>query len=334
MNLSEILEITGIICFDPQSNLVGGQDHLQIVGRARKVSNLPIPYIVWCRVCSQDPEVYGEGYFKTTLSNLSRGTVPCGCGASRHLSKPQLEVLAKRVAKANGIEFNGLIERENKTLTNSFCSLVCPEHGEWSTTTLNCLLNRPEPAKGNFCRKCSVSTRNTKPDSYMINRFLSTGSFHKDTEFQRSEKLCPRGYKGYWVVNCPLCSETYESHYSNLAKGKVGCSCGRGNYFVEAYINMIMEKGKVVGLKFGVSKNSRMRVIHQSSSCIYDIESFGIWKFPNKAACIQAERLCKEKLVCGILSKQEMPDGYTETTYAYNIETIISIYESLGGVRV
>lgn len=321
------------MCLDPRPSL-WGQDHLQIIGRVKKVSNLPIVHIVWCNICSQDPELYGEGYFKTTLSNLSRGSVPCGCGPSRRLNKDQLEVLAKRVAETNGIKFNGLIERKDKTLINSFCSLICPTHGEWTTTTLNCLLNRPKHIKGNFCRKCSVSIRNTKPDTYMINRFLSTNSFDKDTRFQRSNRLDSNGYKSYWVVTCPICSETYESYYSNLSKGKVGCSCGKGNYFIEAYINMIADKGVILGIKFGVSKNSHIRAVHQTSGCLYDIRTLGIWKFPNKAACIKAERLCKEKLICGILSKEEMPDGYTETTYAYNIEMVISIYESLGGVRV
>lgn len=48
----------------------------------------------------------------------------------------------------------------------------------------------------------------------------------------------------------------------------------------------------------------------------------------------QAERECKEQLECGVVLKRDMPDGWTETTYVYNLEKIVEIYERNGGVKV
>lgn len=47
-----------------------------------------------------------------------------------------------------------------------------------------------------------------------------------------------------------------------------------------------------------------------------------------------AEAECKRELVCRILSKTEMPDGWTETTYCHNIEAIEAIYIKYGGTKI
>lgn len=46
---------------------------------------------------------------------------------------------------------------------------------------------------------------------------------------------------------------------------------------------------------------------------------------------LKAERECLQELECGVVLKRDMPDGYTETTWYYNLEKIIQIYERNGG---
>ena len=43
---------------------------------------------------------------------------------------------------------------------------------------------------------------------------------------------------------------------------------------------------------------------------------------------------CKKELDTGVVLKRDMPDGYSETTWAYNIGKVKDIYERNGGVLV
>lgn len=55
-------------------------------------------------------------------------------------------------------------------------------------------------------------------------------------------------------------------------------------------------------------------------------------EFPDKQSCLKAERECLQELDCGVLSREEMPDGYTETTDASNLVKIENIYRRNGGL--
>lgn len=101
----------------------------------------------------------------------------------------------------------------------------------------------------------------------------------------------------------------------------------------EAYINFIKDTGITISLKFGITNDSVIRVKQHNSKSIFDIELFAVWEFPTVKSCKAAERYIKKHLPCRFLTKQEMPDGYTETTSIENLETIIKIYEDFGGVR-
>ena len=84
----------------------------------------------------------------------------------------------------------------------------------------------------------------------------------------------------------------------------------------------------------GIANKSEVRLLNQNSCCIYEVENFGVWEFETKKSCLAAERECKQTLECGVLTKEEMPDGFTESTWAFNLDKIISIYEKHGGKRI
>jgi hypothetical protein len=91
---------------------------------------------------------------------------------------------------------------------------------------------------------------------------------------------------------------------------------------------------KILALKFGIAVNYQSRVVKQNNNSIYQVVNYGVWEYPTILQCTQAERDCKVQLKCGILSKQEMMDGHSETVYPLNLEDIMDIYERHGGVRV
>lgn len=62
------------------------------------------------------------------------------------------------------------------------------------------------------------------------------------------------------------------------------------------------------------------------------MRNHSIWEFPSKKHCRDAENECKRELECGVLSKEDMPDGWTETTHVYNLGRIKDTYAKHGGV--
>ena len=57
-----------------------------------------------------------------------------------------------------------------------------------------------------------------------------------------------------------------------------------------------------------------------------------MYTFPTAQQCKAAERECKKELICGVVSKTDMLDGWTETTCTSNLARVKSIYEKNGGV--
>ena len=89
-----------------------------------------------------------------------------------------------------------------------------------------------------------------------------------------------------------------------------------------------------MAVKFGIANNAIIRNRQQNRTSVYPVKGCGVWEFETKGDCVSAERECKQTLECGILTKEEMPDGWSETVDVKDLEKIISIYEKHGGVRI
>jgi hypothetical protein len=286
-------------------------------------------YILICHQCSKDPELFGEGYFKSTKSNLIKGAVPCGCGKNPRWSKQQYSVLCSRKATELGYLFMGFAGgwkgRDTKI------KMLCEKHGEWVTGSIHNLINSEQG-----CPSCGAeitAKSSTKPDDVMIKSFHDSASFHPETEFWRSGRLNSYGYPTYWHVFCPICSQQAESLQGNLQAGYRPCGCSKQQQ-KEAYINLICDDADLlVAVKFGVARNSIQRTARQSSKSVYKVSNHSVYIFPTVQFCKKAERECKQELECGVVLKRDMPDGYTETTWVYNLDKIVEIYERNGGLK-
>lgn len=282
-----------------------------------------------CRVCKEDNELFGDGSFKVSASELESGAVACGCSTRYNWSKEQYFILCSRKAVDNGYKF---IQFEAPWLkTSTKVSMVCKLHGQWSSGSINNLLN-----KSYGCPTCgthSTITSKIKSDEIMINSFLASGNFHPDTKFWRSERKTKQDTKVFWNISCPECGEVGESSSNNLQKGKRPCACSPQRQR-ECYINLVVDGGNIVAVKFGIARDSAVRVASQDRKSLFSIKSHLVYKFPDVTSCKTAERECKKLLVCGVIRKDEMRDGYTETTYVYNLDKIKQIYERHGGIEV
>lgn len=307
-----------------QKPIFGKIGQLKVIGWSSRRYSAKL-YVVLCNVCSNDEELFGGGYFLSSRRHLEEGVYPCGCSKCTRWTKEQYYILCKRKAVELGYTFIGY--------TGEWCGfktklkLECSKHGIWETTNINSFLS-----KGSGCSLCK-SEATMKPDDVIIESFMRSGVFLPETKFWRSLKLDRLGYPSYWNMFCPLCETVGTASSSAFKRGVRPCKCSRLNC-TKAYINLILSGNDIIAIKFGITGNFKQRAKHQQKMSIYSVENFGLWEFPDKTHCSKAEQECRQTMECRVLTKEELKDGYTETTWPYNIDEVIKIYERNGGVKI
>jgi hypothetical protein len=304
--------------------------NLTVVGWNGKHGN-PKKYIVSCSVCKEDPELHGEGLFAMAKGHLERGNKPCGCTDKCNWTEEQYKVRAARACLNKGLVFKGWVDKLT-TANKTKVVVECPVHGDFNTMVLSFILIDGGHKGCAGCFSIRMGDFKRKDDEFMINTFMSSGGFAQGTKFTRTETLDKYGHKKYWLIECPDCNTSGEAHMVGLYKGSRPCACAKSRP-QETYINLIKDGENVVAIKFGVANLARERIKTQHSKSIYDIVNYGVWNYPTIMECKSAERLCLRSMETGVISKEEMPDGYTETTFPYNIDKVISIFEQGGGIR-
>lgn len=318
----------GEIQFDGFEGTIYGD--LTVLGWNGKYGNNK-KYIVSCSVCRQDPELHGSGLFAMSKGHLNRKCLPCGCAEKPNWTEDQYKIRARRAAEEKGIKFKGWSsEYRNSNFTKVL--LECPTHGDYAGSLLCYLLDKKQATGCPDCKADGMGNLKRKDNSAMIKMFMDTGCYAEGTRFTRSERVDSQGYKRYWHMDCPDCGESGEGHLVGLYKGTRSCACS-GNRQQETYINLLMDKEDVVAIKFGIANLSSERIKRQNQLSIYKVINYGVWTYPTVKDCRDAERYCLNNLTTKVISKEEMPDGYTETTFPSNLDLVIAIFEEHGGVR-
>lgn len=313
----------------------GNGGHLEVVGYYLKQNTYDKYfhkiYVLHCSECSKDLELFPIGSIKCTLGTLRRGGIPCACTPRYNWTEEQYKILLKRKSASLGVTFIGWSGRYLKSKTRLLMS--CDKHGEYTTHSVFDFIAREDGCPS--CKFERMKENCRKSDEECIEEFLATGAFNPNTRFWRSPRLDKNGWSFMWYVDCPDCGQIGEAWRANLARGHKPCAC-RLALQKQAYINLVIEpKGSSpVAVKFGISTRYEDRLIKQKRSSIYDIENYGVWEFNTTLEATQAERDCKLLLKRKVLSKSELGDGHTETTYVQNINEIIDIYERNGGIRI
>lgn len=289
-------------------------------------------YVVKCGICSEDPELFQEGLFFCEKYNLKQGKLPCGCSKRPNWNVEQQVVRCVRAAEAKGLEFIGFKGGEYLTANKTRVLLKCPIHGIRDSTSVSMLT-----IEGNGCSMCgdnSCALSKIIPDDEKIQSFFKTRAFHPDTTFKNAGKKSKPGQKSYyyWEVYCPNCENTYESTSYALKAGFRGCACVYNQKL--GYINIVYDGDLPIALKFGITSSLGKRLVQQNYWSRFKVENLYLYEFKDKYSCLNAENDCKLVMNCGILSREDMSDGYTETTELFNLEKILEIYAKHGGVRV
>lgn len=308
----------------------GPNNCLEVVAWCGERAHYNKKYTVFCSVCAEDPELFRFGLFLITKQKIMVGRIPCGCsGNVSEWTEEQQIVRIQREIDKRDFKYTFLGFSESFRGRDTKLHLSC-ELGETKSVSLNNFL------KGQNCplkRRQSVGDKNRKDDEECIKSFIETGAYSDGTTFERSSRVDKNGWLIFWKVHCSLCDETYEASIGNLTRGTRGCSCSQRTHN-RAYIHLLKLNSELIGVKFGITSMGNQRRLHdQNRKSLCELSEHGVWIFDEVSACRKAERLCKE-VYNNFINKELLPDGYTETAPVTAIESIISIYESNGGVRL
>lgn len=411
MNLDELVDENGLQQdeWSLTAPTFGLDNQLSVVGWSGKSGSNKC-YILKCSKCSQDSELFGEGYFNSPKSSLVRGQIPCGCAKFVKWTEQQYATRCTRASAVSGNSFIGFktlpINRDTQVIQR------CPTHGDWDTSVMNNLL-----VKLTGCPKCKAEKNAARcSETYLIDeiillqgfkeklptnlRFVGWVGEYRGTrtpatlECTTHERLTEISTPNIWfklnsnqnVVVCPDCifenikksngvpeataivtlkqlvntdrtrfngflgeyegitktkvrvmcsdhGETSSRLYGNLLKASHPCPiCALGSSQIYAYVNKIMQGNMPVALKFGITGNPSHRLRTQNYANILEMENLFVFQFPSREKSFAAEAECKKVFSCGVLDKSLIPDGYTETTYIYNLDELLSIYKKYGGI--
>lgn len=179
--------------------------------------------------------------------------------------------------------------------------------------------------KGAACCGCNPSRKWTDYEYHILVSRVFEGLPFSLKTLIREPRRSVRG-----VFNCSTHGD-WETNLNNVINsGSVcpACSVGMQNY---AYVNIVEGTSAV---KFGISLDPKKRLVRPSRRSPHKITPLWVFKFNDVGSCKKAEQECKSTLQCSVLSKVDMPDGYTETTWDYNLDKIKEIYKKHGGVEV
>lgn len=176
-----------------------------------------------------------------------------------------------------------------------------------------------------MCTICDTTPRITKPNK---------ASYCKDTQIiQEISSKLNNGYSVLGIshrsnrsvflkMKCDIHGEYVEcsKYIDDVYHGCKSCVESTSGIF---YINKVLKDNTCIALKFGITSNLKRRIREQNK--ITKLQVVNIFNINMGTRAKGLENCIKNKLVTGILTKDELDDGYTETTSILNYSKIIEL---------
>lgn len=272
------------------------------------------------------------GYSVTNFvnSNTAKGCRECRSTlTSDRQSKPDVEWIEAFKEKGSYPQ-NTSFSKHNKKLWEIECPICKNDAYSKAGCRDHFIASASDILRGRLSCRCSKSHKwDEKETTYYIQNTMemenlgySFGGFVEDYSSNTTKfyLLCPRGH-------------THEISVSHFKAGNRCYECANKNQRF-AYIHIIKDSGTPIAIKYGIENLEGRRLIQQQSKTLFEVTSYGYWLFDEVSDCRAAEAKIKKEVGKRYLSKQEYPDGYTETLPTYKINEVINIYNEFGGTKL
>lgn len=293
---------------------------LEVIDIIEKSKNTT--FKVTCTECSKDTELFPDGYFVSTKSNLVKGKKPCGCLEQPKWKSWQYLILARRAGEKKNFIVHGFAEEFKNQ--NTKLNLECLKDGHTWRCTIDTIINKSTTG----CPLCGNKKIGSK---------LRHSQYKVDSD---CKEICQtEGYKflGFigkytnWLsvleYECPY-HGVHEVTYNNFIRGKRCPCCASYGYNPSKsgsfYVARWQHKDKKF-IKFGITNREVLtRIEEQSDKTAFEYELVFSASFTDGSIPLRIEKEIKAcpEIIKTYISKEEFPDGFTETTTEYCLELL------------
>lgn len=304
---------------EPAESFVGWVSEdgkLEVVGIAGKRGNTTL-FRVICIECSNDKELFPNGYFISTKSHLKSGRKPCGCSKSPVLSLDQQLIKVRRLVN-NKFIIKGVITNYKDKKTRLDCE--CPVDGhKWTPTMVDVM-------QGYGCPMCGGSLKRTEESALEKCKIIC----------DQENYIClgfPDGYKNKnsrFEYECKIHGKSNVS-YNNFVNNRRKCKgCSKSGYNPNKegsfYIVKWTNKNSHSFIKFGITNQKvkdRLRMQSSKTDYNYTIIFSETWKDGYTPLNIENSIKHSNLFSIGVIPREEFKDGFTETVELKDLDKLL-----------
>lgn len=263
-----------------------------------------------------------HGIFSQKASNHVHLKQLCPiCGDIKALENKRVKSAKVFIEKAtehyNGKFDYSLVEYKNGTTP---VKIICPTHGvfeQMPQSHIKGVCACPECRNTHLREKFQYSFRDFQEKAVLVHGYKYTYP-----EFIPSNMNTPV------EIICPVHGVFLQKPSGHLLGG--GCpACASYGYKKNktGYFYILKITDDVI--KFGITNKVKTRLYHINFLSSFDVKIIRVFKFLDGGIPQLIEKTIKERpdIVTSVVSKADLPSGYTETTYLCNLPKIIEIVE-------
>lgn len=289
--------------------------------------------------CNEHNETWNTTEAKAFISKEQSGCT--GCFAHKRAvggkTTPKDKILAKADAacKKYNLVCDGIEEGE---YINQDCKIKisCADCGRSLTPVKIYHLI----SKGRVCRECSkaktIAKTIAKEEAEKIVRLNERTDFVYDRIIERNKEtgFILRGIVGDmqgtdFIIRqrCPTHNHNFSVTWTSFKGGTKGCKyCNTSAFRTDIPVNFYIQSLDDRYIKFGVTNRKvERRMIEQQRESVFTHRLIKSFRFSKGEYASKLEKLIKTKYECGVVSRDDMRDGYTETLPFEALPEIITI---------
>jgi len=281
--------------------------NLEVIGIEGKDDHGHTLFKVTCKTCSQDPELFHDGYFVSTKGNLKNNHKPCGCSKRYKWCEEQSLIRVKRKVEDKEYTIYGFAEDYKGK--NTKLNLKCVKDHNWTTRLSDVLVNN------SGCPVCYGNVRLTEQEA-----------LHNCMLICDIENYKPVGFINGYVNNtscfeyeCPKHGVQKVSYNSFVSRGNRCKGCAKYGYNPNksgTFYIVKWTKDNHRFIKFGITNQklkARLRTQNSKTKYNYEIIYTNTWDDGNIPLKIERSIKSSRLFERCVIDKDDFKDGYTET---------------------
>lgn len=285
--------------------------------------------------CNEHNETWNTTEAKAFLNKDQSGCT--GCFAHKRAvggkTTPKEKILAKANAacKKYNLVCDGIEEGE---YINQDCKIKisCADCGRSLTPVKIYHLI----SKGRVCRECSKAKTRAKEEAEKIARLNGRVDevYNQIIERNQETGFILREIVGdmqgsHFIIRqrCPIHNHNFSVTWRSFKGGTKGCKyCNTSAFRTDIPVYFYIQSLDDRYIKFGVTNRKvERRMIEQQRESVFTHRLIKSFRFSKGEHASKLEKLIKTKYECGVVSRDDMRDGYTETLPFEALPEIITI---------